>query len=381
MDEEDRLSARRAIARMRDWSALPVLAAAHGVSALVHQHAAAGSLTGMPLETVETLRGHATRQAARNMSLARELRSLLLLLGRHRIQAVPLKGPMLAELLYGSTSLRKILDLDIFVHEREIPRIVDLLRSLGYREPRKIAPILNRPGAHGGHHVALVQSGSGILVELHYNLVAEPLFKRTTLDAVLDRTVAAAFMDVPVRALRPEDLLVYLCEHGSSHAWQRLEWACGVAELLRSGRVRDWDGVRAFADMMNGHDRVEAGLRIAADLLGAPVPIEMYGRRAGARKAAESVVARFRRDPSLMPGTADAFLFRLRTEGRMLSVAGRIWMTLFTPKSADVRSAALPAGFRGGYYALRPVRLFARHARRWLGKRAGAPPGRSRASR
>ena len=47
--------------------------------------------------------------------------------------------------------------------------------------------------------------------------------------------------------LPPEDLLVYLCEHGAEHSWSRLEWLVAVG--------RNKDGEIFFYD--TGGDIIE----------------------------------------------------------------------------------------------------------------------------
>jgi len=56
--------------------------------------------------------------AASNVFLTNKLFEILNLFKENDILALPFKGPVLAESVYGDISLRKFVDLDILVHKR-----------------------------------------------------------------------------------------------------------------------------------------------------------------------------------------------------------------------------------------------------------------------
>jgi hypothetical protein len=57
------------------------------------------------------------------------------LLARDGVRALPLKGPLLARALYGDPALRPTNDIDLLVATEDLPRAVEAVRGLGYREP------------------------------------------------------------------------------------------------------------------------------------------------------------------------------------------------------------------------------------------------------
>ncbi|GAG91885.1 unnamed protein product, partial [marine sediment metagenome] len=69
----------------------------------------------VPDDTLEQLRAYFLTNAKRNLFLTGKLLRLLELLKDNGILAVPFKGPVLAESVYGDLSLRQFADLDILV--------------------------------------------------------------------------------------------------------------------------------------------------------------------------------------------------------------------------------------------------------------------------
>jgi hypothetical protein len=69
----------------------------------------------MPAEWLARLRMQYMMNAARNMKMTAELLRILDALKEAGIKAMPLKGPVLAQQLYGDVALRQFSDLDILV--------------------------------------------------------------------------------------------------------------------------------------------------------------------------------------------------------------------------------------------------------------------------
>ena len=82
-------------------------------------------------------------------------------------------------------------------------------------------------------------------------------------------------------SLSPEDLLPVLCMHGAKHLWRRLEWICGVAELVRTRSGMNWERVMEQAHNLGNKRRLFIGLLLASALLGIALPEEVWeGARA-----------------------------------------------------------------------------------------------------
>jgi hypothetical protein len=137
------------------------------------------------------------------------LRSTLATFHRRGIPVISLKGPWLAERLYGDAALRSCRDLDLLVHRSDLARAEALLLNLGF------ATMGRRDDYHRPWH------RNGIIVELHHD-VENPLAFDFAIDAAWDRSELSEFRQIPARLLAPPDELLYLCLHGVRHRFERL---------------------------------------------------------------------------------------------------------------------------------------------------------------
>jgi hypothetical protein len=166
---------------------------------------------------------------------------------------------------------------------------------------------------------------------------------------------------VPGRGLLPEANLLCLSAHGAKHLWERLGWACDVAELLRAEPALDWAETLRQANA-NGLRRVvlSAGL-LAKELLGAPLPGDI--ERAARRSFACRWMLRTTRS-NLFAGTpARHQLVRLLVARLLLAnglrpkarAARDFLARVLSPTDADREAMPRGLGFAG--LLLRPFRL------------------------
>jgi len=361
MLDKDRASVDSAIAAHPDWNLFVTAARYHGIIALVNNHISAEFSKKIPVEVLETLRQEADAQARNNVRLAAELVTLLRLFADNSIAVIPLKGPVLARSIYGSVTLRRMEDLDFLFRESDLPRVFELMHLRGYEKLQTSVPALDEIDRRNHHSLLpLVCKKRRQLLEIHHLLLDPIGRKRFGLEELIGRTHSETFLGIPVTTLMAEDLLVYLCEHGTDHNWNRLEWVCGIAELLRTGRVRDWHRVIEFANRFDGHSRLLSGLLVARNLLGAPVPDHLLSMNPSTQKAVWSVVDRFMTRPMYSPTSSEMFSYGLATDQGLLSRLHRCWRTLAIPHHSDVMALALPRAFWPAYYLLRPLRLVVR---------------------
>ncbi len=82
----------------------------------------------------EQLRERVFGLAARNLILAQELANILREFEARRLACMPLRGPALAEQLYGETTTRPMGDLDLIVHRHSRAEVGRTLADLGFVE-------------------------------------------------------------------------------------------------------------------------------------------------------------------------------------------------------------------------------------------------------
>jgi len=350
--------ARAAIRDGVDWDVFLSLARHHGLIPLMQHHVTAGTISAadIPAYALTALQLEATTIARRSLYLTGELIAILRDFAAQEIPCVPLKGPALALSPYGDVALRRINDLDIFVHESDLPRAIARLADRGYTNSAMPSAEEQRTS----HHVSMYASPK-VRVELHYHLLHPVGRQQFHLADVAHALRPGTFQGMPVQQLSDELLLTYLSVHGAEHLWERLEWLVGVTELLRSGRVLDWTLVDMYARQFGEVRRVYTTFAIVHQLLGAPVPDAVLEAGKHVPETARFVVRRYVNRPGRLFGSGLRFWHRLRLDAAFRVRFTRSWITFHRHQSMGQPPAHHSRPLQVMYYVMRPVWLAFRY--------------------
>jgi hypothetical protein len=262
------------------WQTLFDHAELHGVAGLLHR---ALRQADYVLPAAEGAAIDRRVAAGRLMQIRRDqgMRLVLAALAKAGLPTVALKGPLLAERLYGDSALRFAHDLDILVSPGDFDSASAVLESLGFQQP--IWPTARYDRDHT-HNVTFY--GGGLPpVELHFHLLVE--FGVTVpADAFLSRAVRYRAQDgTDCGALSAEDEAFYLCLHAAHHGFARYCWVHDIWTFLQNQPDLDWDKVFLRAEEC----RVREPIFYAVELLrrrlgltcGTPLrPLRRRGRQA-----------------------------------------------------------------------------------------------------
>ncbi len=143
----------------------------------------------------------------RNAFLLLELGRFLPALEEAGCSPVVLKGPALAETVYRSRGQRFFADLDILVRKDRLDTACAVLQQLGVGPAVTTFP----PAFYDQYHFhRILSTRSGVLVELHWDLVGPESFYHFDLERLLRRTQNVAFGDGSMRILSPRDQLLHI---------------------------------------------------------------------------------------------------------------------------------------------------------------------------
>ena len=267
-----------AVAGGIDWERLWALAHLHEVAPLLAQTLplAAGDL--VPAEWLARARRRRHVTLATNARLGEALIAILGGLASAGVPAMPVKGLVVADLLYGSLAARPCADVDILVQPADLPVARSVLRELGFVQ--RVAPGY-KALVHQFHDPAWGR-GAGpahVRVELHWALWANSE-RRLGMAGLWERSVAASLLGEAIRTLSPEDMLLHLAIHRTRSAL-RLRWVVDIAELVRrDGAGLDWVSYLERARIAGARTASWVVLTLARDLLDAPVPASILGQLA-----------------------------------------------------------------------------------------------------
>jgi len=116
-----------------DWEYIVKGSIRQKVMPLLYQSLKTTCPQNVPDDILAKLRHYFLINSSRNLFLFGKLLKILNLLRDNGIFAIPFKGPVLAESIYGDLTLRQFTDLDILVHKHNAFKARNLLISNGFR--------------------------------------------------------------------------------------------------------------------------------------------------------------------------------------------------------------------------------------------------------
>jgi hypothetical protein len=262
-----------------EWERLLTLSNRHGLMPLLYRSISQNCPPAVPAEWLARLRMQYMMNAARNMKMTAELLRILQALEKAGIKPVPLKGPVLAEQLYGDVALRQFSDLDILVPRKDADKALTVLEEKGYRsttiDPRKERSKKKRAALlRSLHHYVMMNESSRINIELHWQLSPKISRLNTNEAAIWDRLHTVRHSNKELLSLSSEDYLVFLCQHGARHLWKRLTWLCDVSALIINNSIC-CPSVLKIAKEAKNEKVLILGILLAENLMSITIPEEI----------------------------------------------------------------------------------------------------------
>ena len=338
-----------------NWIYLIQLAMQHETTALLYWNLQRICPDSVPAGILEPLATRYKAQAKEARHRAEELVRILGALEDRGIFALGYKGPILAQRLYGDLSLRefsKSSDLDIIIHECDLPKAQAVILGQGYREQvRSERELIFRE--HDGKR----------MLELQWHFTTHLTRVPDDPKRFLQRFESVPLAGSPVRSLPLEVYFLVLSLHATKHRWGKLKLICDIAEILGSRDV-DWEYVAREAEDLGLKRILALGVLLAENPLQVVAPAEL-ARRLKIDRAARVLAAECRQELLKEPDDhwrhhADLrFLFKVRECRRhRMRLFLREWLWPKTmPDEDDRRFAPIPDSLSALYYFVRPVRL------------------------
>jgi hypothetical protein len=347
-----------------DWGYLLQVALPHGMMPLLYWQLQRTCPEAVPEPVLARLRNYFQANARRNTFLAQELMTLLHLFNTEGITALPIKGPVFAAMAYGDVSFRQCGDLDIVIPQGKVLRAQEMLISQGYNPAFPILPGQATETVQFYHERTFLRQDGKVIVDLHWRFVEHDFPFPLSLERVWQRCEPVLLEGTEVRTLARADALLIHCMHGSKHLWERLQWICDVAELIRPPARLDWAQVLCEATTLGSQRMLGLGLSLANDLLGAHLPAEVtakIGRDAKIWSLATQVRLQLFSDTPESSSHTGRLAFFLHVRGRLRD---RVGYAINLARDANDNRRwrlPLPAFFSVLYYLLWPLRLLWRY--------------------
>lgn len=318
----------------------------------------------VPPQGLARLRDFFARSALRTALNLRELATVSGLLTERGIDVVALKGACLALDVYADPALRPMADLDVLVRHSQLRAAERALLDAGWRSAPR-ADAAERETTY--HHLAPLERAGGATVEIHWTIERPTSPFRIDIDALWRRTRpsrAGTGMLVPAA----EDLLLHLALHlAYHHRFDRaaLKQLCDVVAIVdRFGDTIDWDLVARIARDSRAEPFVRLTLRLAQQLLAAPVPAAAIDALAGV--GGEDATLQAARNYIVTPPASMPSAYTRLAERRTLPAKAKLALeTAFPGRAVLTAVHGLEPGSRRWilHAVLRPFELLVRRGR------------------
>jgi hypothetical protein len=347
-----------------NWDLLLSDAGRHTVTPLLATQLAAVARDALSPARLKQLKDLARAAVVRSLAFTTELIAILDLFRSEGLQAIPYKGPVLAEQAYGDFALREFEDLDLILRQKDMPKANRLITSLGYRAKYPWTLSQDTAASLVPGEYCYRNERRRMVIELHTERTLRHFPLPPDIGALAEHLVRVSLSGHVVDTFGPEDGLPLLCIHGSKDFWERISWIADVAELVQAHPRLDWDRVICRAGSLRAVRMLHLGLALAIRFFDLALPGEIRQRVEADEIAgilANQVERRIFHGGTNSFGAAGRFWFRRRMlEG---IVDGWRYSTRLTvsPAEEDWEMVRLPRPLAPLYVAIRPLRLLVQY--------------------
>jgi hypothetical protein len=260
----------KAICSDMDWDQFLFLAKHHRVYPTIYPSLSKLDRELIPDEVITVFHQEYRNNTFQMLHLYGEMERVCQTFAYEQVRSLMLKGPVLAEAIYGDLSMRTSKDLDILIPFQDLEKVAKILFALGYEDDD--APRILNNLRRKTHHISYTNPQRNIQIEVHWQLnpgsTNEPSFNE-----LWERRRTGSRSSCPVYFLSEKDLFFNLVTHGTRHGWFRLRWLTDIDRMVRQGL--NW--CQLLPSLMR-YDAAHLGsqsLILIAQLLHTPVNNEM----------------------------------------------------------------------------------------------------------
>lgn len=280
-----------------NWEELLRLAARHKVRPLLYKgiNKWAHKLS-VPEEVMAKLKAWSFYFTTKNLNNTKGLTQLVQLLRQQKIEVIPLKGVVLANLAYGDLGARESSDIDLLIQTKDYPTLKEILHAHSYvsqEMPEQIEQIYIKYNCE--QKFELFQGEQQIYnVDVHWLIGSKMQQLDKNFNDIIPFSSLASLFGTKVNLLNPEGLILTTClHHGGKERWQFLKNNCDLAAILqRYEQNIDWKKLLQQASQLQVANLLLLGLGATSKLfkINLPDPIINAIRAANLQQQIEQTI-------------------------------------------------------------------------------------------
>ncbi|MDC7783898.1 nucleotidyltransferase family protein [Priestia megaterium] len=256
-----------------DWELFLKLARHHRLYPLIYSKLNKIKIeeTLIPHNIIKALAEEYKRNTFQMLQLSGEMEQISKLFSEKQIRLLFLKGPVIADDIYGDVSLRTSKDLDLLIAIKDLKMAEEILLNSGYEKEEEF-PSISNEWQWMNHHTTYFHPHKRIQIEIHWRLHPFPT-KEPSFNELWERKRTSKLTGSPIYFLGKEDLFSFLIVHGGRHGWFRLRWLVDIDYIIRQGYTPKDQSI--FTIYNYSHFAGQAFL-LASQLLETPIPVKMH---------------------------------------------------------------------------------------------------------
>ncbi|OIK09383.1 Renal dipeptidase [Bacillus sp. MUM 116] len=339
-----------------DWNKFYELAIHHRVFPLLYPILERKYQQNIPEKITKAMGKEYQKNTFRMLHLTAELEQFSKLCSKNNIPFIVLKGPVLAQDLYGDLSLRTCGDLDVFISINNLEILDNLLQEQGYKKDEYIQTVLN-DWKWRHHHFTYFHPVKNLKLEIHWRLHPGP-GKEPSFKDLWERKRETILSNHPVCFLGREDLFLFLVSHGARHGWSRLRWLLDIHHI--SLQNVDIDKLKKLSKKHHNSHIVSQALILTNQLLGTNINEGYFKKFPNGKSSMLAQLAIFYLERMVNlhtdPVPKDVSRYHSRHLYSLMSFKQKIIYMISTlyPYPEDAQTLPLPKVFHFLYFPLRP---------------------------
>ena len=213
--DDEKAEIRSRIAKITDWDYFLKRSFETNLAPLIKRGFAKSSNLSIPEDVLQALKTYQQKIIVHNLQLYKALEDVGLALNKAAIDFIPLKGMMLAEIVYGDVGLRQTSDIDLLVKHEKVEACKDVLIHLGWTCKAVVWKNQDETNVKKAHPYVF-RKGNAV-IELHQHIHNYGMTYTVDIREYWDRANSLNFLKGKAYFLYPADLLQHLCLHTYKH--------------------------------------------------------------------------------------------------------------------------------------------------------------------
>jgi len=219
-----------------------------------------------------------------NVAQADEVVKILALLKKNHMEAIPLKGAVVSELIFGDPGLYLSTDIDILIRSKDLAGVSEVLLTAGYEKNEGIS----ENDLLSSHYHFIFQKDRHHF-EVHWNLVKR--YFQIPPEFWWEDLHKTVYEGMEITELSAERYIMYTVFRLFDHGFRPLKFFVLISEIINKYQDEiDWGELLTFSRRYKMERLMLFTLRLIHDVLGTDIPVAVTKRNIIGYEAFKKVI-------------------------------------------------------------------------------------------